>query len=845
MNKIALRNPFHLGTGKTQVGQRLPVPRVADAARLEKQKLIPRQRVLGPRAPFGRGRSLVSANRPTAQKAATNYRPSPRLPLPVRNWSLQAEHIRAEENELGLVSATVECLGMSHTALVVPDHLETIQQFAAEIAESSGVPIDKFDRLPELIRDKLGTNGLPSAEVARKTVAEFLGQLPTECGTAVRDAVGDNALLSGLAVLANVPSGEIELFFRQLEKRGCRPSDLKPLKSAFERVRKANKTEERSRPSPLPGSAARYIMADEGIRIVKNDDEGSSRLLTTFTAEILEDIDQSDGTEDVNRVFKIRGKVEGTSRTFRISAHEFSGMRWPVDYLGAAAVVYPGNSNEQHARAAIQICSKNILKRTIYTHTGWAQVGGETVYLHSGGAIGPNGTVPGVEVDLRGELSRYCLPAPPESDELRRCIRGTLDLRRLAPLTVTCCLEGATFRAALGGECDAAIWLSGRTGNGKSELSARYQQHFGAKFDRKSLPGSWGSTGNALEAAAHCAKDALFVADDFCPRGTQNERSTYHKNADRVIRAHRNKAGRQRMAADGRMRETKTPRCFFMGTGEDVPEGQSLRASMMILELGPNELQFDKLARFQKLGSDGVFAGTMAGYLRWLASRYETLRAEVDRTFIKYREQAVGSGTHKRTPELVANLMTGTHFFLQFAKEAGTIDKDEHATLLDEAWKAIGNAAQLQAEHQEESDCASRFLSLLRSAIANGRAHIKPARGWSPSTSQLAVSLGWETSSMGGRTARGAQIGWYEKDDIYLDLNAAISVAQELGRNGTGIAVTQNTLSRRLRDGGHLASSGDDRQRITIRKKLGGIRHNVLHLKLETLLGDKPRCSAE
>src|SRR6185295_3161976 len=249
----------------------------------------------------------------------------------------------------------------------------------------------------------------------------------------------------------------------------------------------------------------------------------------------------------------------------------------------------------------------------------WREIDGTWCFLHGDGAIGPTGPILGVEVGLSGSLSRYVLPDPPDTEELRRCIRETLQLRALAPLPITCCLEGATFRAPLGAACDSTVFLTGTTGDGKSELVARYQQHFGAGMHRKALPASWSSTGNALEGVAHAAKDVLLTIDDFCPRGGQFEIAKYHQLADRVIRSQRNQAGRQRMSPDGSLRPAKIPRGLIVATGEDVPAGHSLRASMLILEMG-DALDWDFLSRTQQLGAEGVYAKTMAGYVRWLAS---------------------------------------------------------------------------------------------------------------------------------------------------------------------------------------------------------------------------------
>src|SRR5262249_22943963 len=147
--------------------------------------------------------------------------------------------------------------------------------------------------------------------------------------------------------------------------------------------------------------------------------------------------------------------------------------------------------------------SKGAPRRVVYQHTGWRRLGDSWAYLHAGGAIGADGTVPGVAVALDGTLAQYHLPDPPSGDELVRAVRASFRLlnAKLAPDRLMVPILAAVYRAILG-QADCSIALIGRTGIGKSELSARAQQHWGAGMDRLHLPGSWVSTGNSLEAMA-------------------------------------------------------------------------------------------------------------------------------------------------------------------------------------------------------------------------------------------------------------------------------------------------------------------------------------------------------
>jgi hypothetical protein len=84
------------------------------------------------------------------------------------------------------------------------------------------------------------------------------------------------------------------------------------------------------------------------------------------------------------------------------------------------------------------------------------------------------------------------------------------------------------------------------------------------------------------------------VLDDFAPTGSSYDVQRWHKKADRVLRAKGNASGRQRMRPDTTLRPEKPPRALILSTGEDVPRGQSLRARMLVLGLGPGQLDWQK-----------------------------------------------------------------------------------------------------------------------------------------------------------------------------------------------------------------------------------------------------------
>ena len=253
--------------------------------------------------------------------------------------------------------------------------------------------------------------------------------------------------------------------------------------------------------------------------------------LTNFCAKIICDILCDDGVEIV-RLVEVTATINGRSQTFTVTVPQFSQMNWPLEQLGPEAIVQPGQTTRERARAAVRF-SPAAYHSGASSHTGWCQVAGAHVYLHAGGALGAVGPVPGVEVRLPNALTPYLLPE--HGTELREAVRSSLGLYKIAPGRITVPLLGAIYRAVLGGT-DFSVHLSGHTGVFKSELAALAQQHYGPTLNARNLPCSWSSTANALEATAFAAKDVLLVIDDFVPQGTVADRARLNAQADRVMR---------------------------------------------------------------------------------------------------------------------------------------------------------------------------------------------------------------------------------------------------------------------------------------------------------------------
>jgi hypothetical protein len=80
-----------------------------------------------------------------------------------------------------------------------------------------------------------------------------------------------------------------------------------------------------------------------------------------------------------------------------------------------------------------------------------------------------------------------------------------------------------------------------------------------------------------------------------------------------------------------------------------------------------------------------------------------------------------------------------------------------------------------------------------------------------------------------------------ESDAIYLESTAAYRVVQTAGRDvGEQLAVTEQTLKKRLHEKGLLASIDEKRQTLTIRRFIAGSSKQVLHFLRSTILPEAP-----
>jgi hypothetical protein len=610
-------------------------------------------------------------------------------------------------------------------------------------------------------------------------------------------------------------------------------------------------TELRRPPQETSDAEAPYAITETGMIWRKPIEGGSIEvLLANFGAVITEDTLIDDGVSE-QRQLVLEATVRGQPLQVTIPAAQFAGMSWVTDRLGAGAIVEPGTGTKDRVRHAMQVLSGPIPQRRVYAHTGWRPIDGIWVYLHAGGAIGPDGVVPGIYVTLSPPLARMAFPDPASGEDLVAAVRSGLRLFDLLPLAVAVPLLGATWlaplRELLGADApDFVLWLHGPSGVFKSELLALAMAFYG-DFSRTSLPANFSATANAIERFTFETKDALLAVDDFHPAGDPREQAAMNQIANRLLRGAGNASGRARMHADTTLRPALFPRGLAIVSGERLPDGHSTAARMFPVAVEPGTITPARLSQAQE--DRRHYPRAMAGYLQFLAQRVDDLRAELPTRFRTLRSELQVAGGHRREPGQVAHLLFGLETFFDFAVAVGAMTAEARDARLREAQAVLLAHASEHAESQAEETPEQVFLRLLAGGFAGKRAYVEHKQGGVPRDPE---QWGWEPSirrdADGGESivwqhpAVAQLVGVVDDDWLLLYPEPVYQfVATAARTSGRIFPVEPKTLWRRLDDAGLLAIEMDGtKRRRLVNAWISGASRRVLKLRADALASSSP-----
>jgi predicted Rdx family selenoprotein len=277
---------------------------------------------------------------------------------------------------------------------------------------------------------------------------------------------------------------------------------------------------------------------------------------------------------------------------------------------------------------------------------------------------------------------------------------------------------------------------------------------------------------------------------------------------------------------------------LILSTGEELPEIHSLIGRMIVIGVTPIDIKPELLTPCQHDGRIGLYCTAMAGFIRWLAPRYDEVGSLLRDWVESYRTLERRANIHRRTAPITANLSFGWEVFITFAEDIGAVDQSEAERLRQRVREGLDQAAAAQAQFQADSNPTERFIELLNAAIRGGAAHVATLDGTAP---LLAGSWGWVGQPQRDEDGevfyqpQGQRVGWLDGDDLYLNPDVAYQVAQRTALGGVGIAVSAQTLWKRLREGGYLASIDEARETNKVRRMIAGRSTNVIHIKSNAL----------
>jgi hypothetical protein len=582
---------------------------------------------------------------------------------------------------------------------------------------------------------------------------------------------------------------------------GGRASDLKEMAEATPRWESR-----RQDPRDDVAVSGHPFVERDGRICVETRDGESTTPLTNFTVRIVEDVVHDDGVERTR-------KYRLSSPQFpplEIDAVEFPSLSWIPLLGGARAIVRSGSMARSRLAEAIQQLSQpGLRERVVYTHLGWREIAGAWYFLHAGGAISAIGPVDNIEVQADGHL-KYCVL--PDVHDLPTAVRASLRFLEVAPPRIAYPLLAGVYRAPLSEFAPAtvALFLAGETGSRKSAVTGVAQAHFGAHFsDGKSFIANWSSTGNSIERLAFLAKDIICTIDDFVIKGGSNDIQRLQRTADQLIRGQGNRAGRGRLRADATLRPEMHPRGLILASGEVTPEGKSLSARMLVVDIGTTDVKNEVLTLLQHDARDGLLAEAMSGYVQWLARRVSAMREKLPAEQETLRAQVAAN--HARTSENMAQLFLGLRTFLDFAVDLGVLTQEQSDKHQELAWGVFREQAIAQDRQIKSEDPIEHFFFLLKTVLTSGnRGHLLTR---SENRPNAATSLGWkehisERQSGDGETYQivdwrpsGDVLGWIEGDELYLESHATYAAIKKLAtENNLPMPIPVNQLGKRLKE---------------------------------------------
>jgi len=553
--------------------------------------------------------------------------------------------------------------------------------------------------------------------------------------------------------------------------------------------------------------------------------------LTNFIAWISKELTLDNGVDSL-RQFEIEGVLSDGNPlpTIRVAAASFQQMNWMVPKWGPQVIVAAGNSAKDRLREAIQHFSvlRGIENRLLFSHTGWREVRGKWIFLNA------DCTEAGVELPIGLDL--YRLPRTC-ADVVAAC-RASREFLQVAPFSITAPLLAVQYLAPLSEFLHPAftLWVFGETGSFKTTLAALALSHYGT-FDTRNVPASWESTSNMLEKLTFQAKDVPILVDDFYPQTTSGDQKIMEEKIARLVRSQGNLAARGRMKPDTSLRTSYPPRGIIISTGEQLPAiGVSGLARLCEVEMNSGTVDVEVLSKCQKQAD--LYPGAMRAYIDYLTPQIPEIKETLRGKFLELRSKLFENDMHYKLPEVVAWLIIGFEYAVDFWKSVGAVNEIEAENLLKKGCAALKGLGDAQAGIIRDQDPCARFVETIATLLAEHRIHFAGRN--SGDAPENAGAWGWvllndNTGVSKYQVASQSELtGWVEEDVIYLIPEAAYRAVIKFCRDqGEPFVISKNEILRRLERKKMLVALADGERTKTLR--CGGLNHRVAQIKMNVL----------
>ncbi len=285
-------------------------------------------------------------------------------------------------------------------------------------------------------------------------------------------------------------------------------------------------------------------------------------------------------------------------------------------------------SRAQQRHFVAYLSGANVKGRvTIVAHTGWHEIGGQSIFVLADEVIGPRGT----EMVVLDAAAVGPYAARNSIQDWQDGI-GALSSGHVLPvLAISAAFAGPLLHIA--GQEGGGLNFFGPSSRGKTTLLGMAASVWG-RGDSPGYVRAWRATANGLEGAAASATDTALILDEL---GQVEAR-----DAAAALYSLSNGTGKTRAARDGSLREPKTWRVMVLSTGE-VPigaklseeRGRKVRAGQLVRML---DIPVDRdCGVFDHTGPEGD-AGALAKSFRQAAiSSYGTAGPQFVRALIAHQ----------------------------------------------------------------------------------------------------------------------------------------------------------------------------------------------------------------